>query len=94
MTTIAAIMKLVIVEWEDAAGGNRTGWRPTSEIKKRSAPEPAVSVGWLLRWDDSVVICPHLVGTNRDEGDGEIAIPSAWVKTVYELKQSKKVTKL
>lgn len=79
-------MKIVKVEWSDATGGVRSGWRPLAEMRKLGAPAPAVSIGYLLREDEnSIVVCPHLVGEAMDEGDGEAVIPRVWVKSITEL---------
>lgn len=84
-------MRLVQVEWVDASGGIRAGWRALTDIKKGAAPTPAISVGWLVRNDeDCVTVCPHLVGENREEGDGELSIPKSWVIRMVDLVQKKR----
>ena len=83
-------MRLVLIEWRDARGGIIAGWRPVSDMRKKSEPSPAVSVGWVVREDEeSVVVCPHLVGDAREEGDGEIVIPRDWVTRVVDLVEAK-----
>ena len=85
--------KIVRVEWIDAHGGVRGGWRELSLISKRKAVH-ALSVGVLLHEaSDRVVVCPHFVGNEKgidlDEtdtsGDGEIAIPRSWVRKITVL---------
>jgi hypothetical protein len=84
-------MRLVLVEWVDASGGIRSGWRPLAEIKKTSAPMPALSVGWIIRDDeDCVTVCPHRVGEDHDQGDGELAIPKSWVIRMVDLIEKKR----
>lgn len=79
-------MKLVLVEWQDAAGGVLSGWRSLSDIKKKARAEPAKSVGWLITDnDDVIVVCPHLVGDGEPDGDGEITIPKSWVSKITEI---------
>ena len=46
-------------------------------------PVLVVSVGFLLKEGDIIVIVPH-VAEGKD-GDGEIHIPSGWVKSIVEL---------
>lgn len=73
-------MKIVKVDWADATGGIRVGWRP---LRSMTAPPVKVeSVGFLIRNDDVVAIVPHLA---EEDGDGEIAIPAGWVTKIIEL---------
>lgn len=78
-------LRIVRVEWLDATGGTRIGWRPLKALLE--PPEEAVSVGFLLREDDVIILVPHISGP---EGDGEIAIPTAWVKSIVDLEPVKK----
>jgi len=90
----ATPLRIVRVDWLDAHGGTRRGWRPRGDLVKL-APAHAVAIGVLLRDDASfVVVCPHLVGDERGldpadperlEGDGEIAIPRGWIVAVTNL---------
>ena len=76
-------MKLVLVNWLDAAGGNRDGWRPLVAMTGMSS-HACVSVGFLLHQDDDrIVVVPHVSG---EQGDGEIVIPRSWLdRVVVEL---------
>ena len=76
--------KLVLVEWTDATGGLRTGWRPVASMADTTTP--ARSVGWLVHEDDDViVVCPHQVGHDYGEGDGEIRLDRRWLVRVVDL---------
>ena len=78
--------RIVKVEWLDASGGIKSGWRPTTDIRKGGKPAPAVSVGFLLTDDENaMIVCPHLVGENLEDGDGEVVIPKSWVVKVTDL---------
>jgi hypothetical protein len=69
-------MKLVLVNWNDAAGGNKTGWR-TLDSMKGDGLHAVQSVGFLLRkTDELVTVVPHVSG---ERGDGEIDIPCSWI---------------
>jgi hypothetical protein len=69
-------MILVLVNWVDAAGGNKSGWR-TLDSMKNDKLHPVTSVGFLLRkTDELVTVVPHVSG---DQGDGEIDIPLSWI---------------
>lgn len=79
-------MRLVKVEWIDAHGGGRYGWRPLEGMTER--PAPCRSVGYLLReTGEEIVVVPHLQDT--DMGDGEIIIPGRWVKRIVDLKEAR-----
>lgn len=73
------------VTWLDATGGVRAGWRPLRTIG--GPAETVISVGFLLKDDDVVILVPHLSG---EEGDGEICIPRTWIKEVVELVPARK----
>lgn len=84
-------MKLVMVEWKDASGGIRFGWRSLAEMKKSAKPTHAVSVGFLISSDDDcVTVCPHVVGEDLDQGDGELAIPKSWIVRIVDLVEKKR----
>jgi hypothetical protein len=69
-------MKLVLVNWHDAAGGNKSGWRNLESMKSDTL-HPVQSVGFLLRkTDELVTVVPHVSG---EQGDGEIDIPCSWI---------------
>ena len=71
-------MTLVLVDWKDAMGGTRGGWRPLDTMHAPTAD--CQSVGWVVEHNEKkIVICPHKAG---DDGDGEIAIPSDWVQKI------------
>ena len=80
-------MRIVRVDWTDATGGVRGGWRSLVDIRKAAQAAPAVSYGALLHEDEKlVIICPHFVGDRLDEGDGEVTIPKEWVTKITDLK--------
>ena len=71
---------LVLVEWDDAAGGHREGWRSLESMN----PEPirCRSVGWIRHRDDKkIIVVPHVSGDG--DGDGEIVIPAAWARVIH-----------
>lgn len=87
--------KVVRVDWLDAHGGVRDGWKDMAEVAKVSAA-PAVSFGVLVkRTKRSIVVCPHFVNSDDEKGinctlenskgDGEICIPMKWVTKLTEL---------
>lgn len=73
---------LVEIEWVDAAGGARMGWRPLKEIVENARLANACAAGYLLKKTrDFVVIVPHIAkDANGTDGDGELVIPRKWVK--------------
>jgi hypothetical protein len=75
---------LVLVEWEDATGGNRTGgWREIADMRPRL--DPVRSVGWLIHRDrKSVTILPNISVT---QGDADLTIPRRWIKRLVALKE-------
>lgn len=85
-------LKIVRVDWLDAQGGVRTGWREVTALEKEK-PVKAISIGVLLKKDKNrIVVCPHLVGDhneiNFDEevhGDGVLSIPNGWVTKITVL---------
>lgn len=80
---------LVLVQWRDAMGGTRGGWRPIGTMHAPVAD--CESVGWVVEHTaDKLVVVPHIAG---DDGDGEIAIPAAWVQkiTLLTTKRGKRV---
>lgn len=75
-------MKLVIVDWLDATGGTRNGWRSMKEMAV-GALDSCRSVGWLLVEDkDRLVVIPHI---SAEQGDGEIIIPRSWVSKITRI---------
>jgi hypothetical protein len=89
-------VKLVRVDWMDAFGGVREGWRGIEDIKGR-ATAPAISIGFLAReTDEKVVILPHLISADVNpvdfttcSGDGELVIPKTWIRSIVELRPIK-----
>lgn len=83
-------MKIVLIEWMDAHGGTCLGWRPIREIRDRE-PAAVVSVGYLLKeTPEYVVVCPHMTKDENDKfdfGDGELAIPRAWIRKLKVLQR-------
>ena len=79
-------MSLVQIDWRDAMGGTRGGWRPLDTMHAPTAD--CKSVGWVVEHTaEKIVIVPHLAG---DEGDGELAIPAAWVQKITPLTLKRK----
>lgn len=79
--------RLVKIEWHDAVGGARTGWRSLSEIETNETAK-AISVGYVVACDDrSITICPHFVFCDQvdRQGDGEIIIPVSWIERIIDL---------
>jgi hypothetical protein len=81
-------MKIVIIEWVDAHGGNRTGWKGLKEIES-TVPANGRSVGFLVKETEThIVVCPHFVGDEPNiEGDGEMSIPKGWIKAIKVLRR-------
>lgn len=85
--------KIVRIDWLDAHGGNRGGWKEVKEAAKTETL-PALSIGVVLRETKrTIVVCPHFVSagpnvpvnTVDSQADGEIAIPRKWIKSITEL---------
>lgn len=75
--------RLVLVEWLDAVGGTRGGWKSASDAG-RDLPAKCRSVGWVIHEDDErITIAPHFAH-DRDV-DGEITIPRDWAQSILEL---------
>ena len=81
----AVLPPILMVEWDDATGGNRSGWRALKSLL--GPPEKVISVGFAIRDDDVITLVPHKAG---DEGDGEISIPRIWATAVTVLVPSRK----
>jgi len=80
--------KLYLVEWRDACGGTKEGWRPLEDLKQiREAT--ILSCGAVIHMDEErLIVCPHIIPDadgNVVEGDAEIAIPMGWVMSITEL---------
>ncbi len=81
MTDFLPRKTLVLVQWKDAMGGTRGGWRPLDTMHAPTAD--CESVGWVVEHNaQKIVVVPHMAG---DDGDGEIAIPSDWIQKVVQL---------
>lgn len=86
-------LKLVRVDWMDAFGGVREGWRGIADVRDRKTT-PAISVGYLAKeGPDKIVIIPHFVSADEKDvdfttcsADGEISIPLDWVRSIVELR--------
>lgn len=91
-------MRLVKIEWSDANGGWRHGWKDVSDMPKTMEVSLAVSVGYLVHeTKTAVLLCPHLVNDKdapeRDtQGDGEIAIPKSWITRIVDLADAEPVS--
>lgn len=90
-------MRLVLVEWRDAEGGVRAGWRLVSQMS--SELTPCKSVGWVKEDGDEgyvegvLIVVPHLGDHENREallGDGELRIPAAWAQRVVDLVEKPK----
>ena len=88
--------KIVLVEWYDAQSGS-SEWK---EMKDVISLKPALgkTLGYLVgegKVDKMhyIVVCPHIVGIGDKavDGDGELAIPKAWVKKITVLLDDKDV---
>lgn len=78
--------KLVLIEWEDAAGppDRKLGWIKVNEAQKHVELIMIKSVGWLIREDEkSYCIVPNM--TSDDYCDSATAIPKTWVKNIKEI---------
>ncbi len=78
-------MRLVMIDWDDAASPHLMEWRELSDCK----PTPGLcrSVGWLLHDDkDYKVVVPHLLD---EEGDpqccGDMTIPTHAIISIKDL---------
>lgn len=78
---------LVLVEWHDAVGGVKQGWRDIDKME--TEPQMATSVGFLIRKKGYVLIVPHRSKDN--DGDGEIAIQNSWISNIYSLKRGRRI---
>ena len=68
---------LVLVEWIDSRGVT-VGWTEIDILKEYGACS-IKSVGWLITCDKNVIhIVPH-IGTDPDQGCGDMAIPRSQV---------------
>ena len=86
-----ARLKIVRVDWVDAVGGVRLGWRPIPKCKTDNTAL-CVSIGVMIeKTKAAIVVLPHICHLASSgvpewaQGDGEIAIPSSWVKKVTVL---------
>lgn len=84
-------MKLALIEWIDANGGVRTGWRELSDLTRREGAL-AVSMGRIIKeTGKEIILLPHWLpeGKTMDgevhQGDGEIAIQKNWIKKIHRL---------
>lgn len=76
--------KLVLVQWRDAVGGNRSGWKDLADMTPRL--DLVSSVGWLLHKNRrSITICPNISG---HQGDGDFSIPRAWIQRMVVLRET------
>ena len=79
---------IVLIEWADACGGARSGWRHITEIEK-TTPATCYSVGFLMRHTKAeVLIVPHIATVDDQiDGDAELSIPRSWVKKITVLRK-------
>lgn len=76
-------MRLVLVEWNDAASLRSSGWKSIDEANDLS-PSLVRSVGWLaVDHADYVVIVSHTA--DSDKCDGEVCIPRGMISRVADL---------
>lgn len=75
---------LVLVEWIDSRGAS-SGWTELDVLKEYGVCS-IKSVGWLIRRDKNVIhIVPH-IGTDPDQGCGDMAIPRSQVSKMRKVK--------
>ena len=75
--------KLVYVEWVDSRGVS-AAWGHMENLKE--GPCFVESAGWLLQDEEEFIqIVPH-VGTDPDQGCGDMTIPRSQVTRMIELK--------
>ncbi len=77
---------LVMVQWADAMGGHRQGWRSLSSI----TPEVSMvtTIGFLLWETESILcVCPNIATAEgvEPDADGEMNIPVNWVREIRYL---------
>lgn len=79
---------IVLIEWRDAAGGARIGWRPMKEVERQETAT-CYSVGFLLRQTkEEVLVVPHVATIgDQSDGDAELCIPRSWVKKITVLRK-------
>lgn len=74
---------LVRVTWKDPSGPTEA-WTPVEELGGPDALHTVVSVGFLTKDGNVLVIVPHIA--DDSEGFGEISIPKGVVLSVEELR--------
>lgn len=76
--------KLVYVEWIDSRGVSAS-WEHM-EVLAEHGPCPVKSAGWLLRDEENFIqVVPH-IGTDPDQGCGDMTIPRSQIRRIVELK--------
>lgn len=75
---------LVLVEWIDSRGVSAR-WTELDDLKEYGVCL-VKSSGWLIRCDKKVIhIAPH-IGTDPDQGCGDMAIPRSQVSKIRKVK--------
>ena len=74
-----------MVEWDDSRGVSDS-WVSMNEIQDRDACL-VKSVGWLVERKDSYTVVPH-IGSDPDQGCGEMTIPRSAVRKITFLKEN------
>lgn len=91
MTKAPERLRIVRVDWRDAHGGARVGWKDVAEAAATDTVA-AVSFGVVIRETrKTLVVAPHFVAHGEGpldftkcQTDGEIAIPKKWVSKITE----------
>ena len=82
--------KLVYIEWSDSRGATAS-WEHM-EVLKENGICIVRSVGWLIQDEKKFIqIVPH-VGTDPDQGCGDMTIPRTQIRRMIELKLPKKAS--
>lgn len=87
MVAESAKRKLVIVEWDDAAGApdDKLGWITIDEAIKCVGLVRIMSVGWIIRDDlEAMVLIPNI--TSDESCDSPTVIPKSCIVWMKELK--------
>ncbi len=81
--------KLLLVEWEDAAGPSTSGWRSTENVIQE--PFMCRSIGWLVREGPThITLAGHIGNVDGDESDEQVSgymhIPRGMIRRQQVLK--------
>ena len=88
MTPKAIERKTVLVEWADADSSG--GWKTAEQIAEMTLAEPNISVGFLVKNDDEVLVIAQTYAHDNDDNNERmvdfLTIPASVVKKVTRLK--------